>query len=67
MEILEVWGTYLEVLWGKGSEGLVVDMENLGVVGFLSEVGYPVTNLGEEQESRDSLGFSMFRGLDFDF
>jgi len=44
-----------------------VDMENLGVVGFLSEVGYPVTNLGEEQESRDSLGFSMFRGLDFDF
>ena len=44
-----------------------MDMENLGVVGFLNEVGYLITNLGEEEESRDNLGFSMFRGLDFDF
>jgi hypothetical protein len=50
----------LEIPREKGREGLVVDMENLGVVGFLREVGYPITNFGEEEESRANLGFSMF-------
>ena len=41
-----------------------MDMENLGVVGFFSKVGYPITSFGEEEEeeeSRDNLGLSMFQ------
>lgn len=38
-----------------------MDMENLGVVGFFSKVGYPITSFGEVEESRDNLGLSMFQ------